>query len=158
MENIFPLEIPSPRDVIVAAEDPHRLLSHLPQGFSDFFRRPDKKPAFHPFAVRVLCRVESPLRRGHLPPDIVHRSCGNSLKGLIPRRLIALQIEHNQLGVVIEHLFKVRDEPVVIHRVAVKSPAQMVIDPPLRHLFETQLKLRESRLIPAEPVVAEQER
>ena len=47
--------------------------------------------------------------------------------------LVRLQIRNRELRLVVQHLFEVRHEPVFVHRVAVKSAAELIVHPALGH-------------------------
>src|ERR1700733_10060591 len=52
---------------------------------------------------------------------------------LVAGDLVCLQIRNRELRLVVQHLFEVRDEPVLIDRVAMKSAAELIVHPALGH-------------------------
>ena len=53
--------------------------------------------------------------------------------------LVHIQIQWQELGIVIQHLFKVRHQPAIIDRIAMKSTSEMIVDTPASHLARGQL-------------------
>ena len=87
-------------------------------------------------AVGILRRIKTPFRAGHVPQDIVENILGDiGVKGILPQ-LEGLEITGRQLGLVVEHLFKMGHPPLLIHRIAVKAAAEMVVHPAGRHLAQ----------------------
>ena len=50
--------------------------------------------------------------------------------------LIGVHVVLQQLGVVVGHLFEVRHDPALVHRIAMKSAGQLVVHAAAGHLFE----------------------
>ena len=92
--------------------------------------------SFLPFAVGVFRRVELSVGAGHLPEDIIKGLLGNAAVKGIARDLVRGKIQRRKLGIVVEHLLEMRHKPAFIHRIAVKSAAQMVVEPPLGHFSQ----------------------
>ena len=70
---------------------------------------------------------------GHVAQDIlddVARHVGVFLFATDQERV---EVKIHQLGVVIEHLFEMRDEPLGIDRIAGKAATELVIHPARRH-------------------------
>ncbi len=71
---------------------------------------------------------------GQVPQDIVENVAHEPGVPLVPRGLPGLQRVERNLRLVVEHLLEVRHEPVLVHRVAVEAPADVVMDAAPRHL------------------------
>ena len=52
---------------------------------------------------------------------------------LIARNLKPFQIRNRKLSLIVEHLFKVRNEPSRVHCIAMETAGELVVHPALRH-------------------------
>jgi hypothetical protein len=89
--------------------------------------------AFVALRVRVEARVISALRRLHLAQ---HPAGGLARHARIQRIAAGergLCVDGEQLGVVVQHFLEVRDHPVLVHRVAAETPAELIVDAALGH-------------------------
>ena len=57
-------------------------------------------------------------------------------KILANEALKAVHVIAQQLGVVVEHLLEVRNDPALVHAVAMESAGELVVDAAARHLFQ----------------------
>src|SRR3989304_2055857 len=127
MENVLPLEVAVIGDIIGATENPTHSLS---QYLNDFGRGPDKEFSFFTLAVSILGRVKAPFRRQHLPLHIGQRLCSDAFKEFITGGLVGLQVKLDELGIIVQHLFEMRDKPVLIYRISMETTPQGIIDSP----------------------------
>ena len=77
--------------------------------------------------VGVFRRIESSLRRGHIPQNVFQCFARNGCKKFIVSELICIEVRIDQLCLVIQHLFKMWNAPLSINGIAVESAAEMVI-------------------------------
>jgi hypothetical protein len=123
---------------------------------------PDVEAPLHTLAVGVQRAGEAAadaLVRGrhHLAQDPGHRLPHPLLVERLARLLPDERQHVDQRRVVVEHLFEVRDEPLVVHRIAREAAAQMVVDAALAHLGERVRHRRPERLAPrVEPAPPEE--
>ncbi len=59
-----------------------------------------------------------------------------------------MRVDAGELGVVVEHLLEVRDEPDRVGRVAVEAAAELVVDPAVGHRIETAPRDGERTRVP----------
>jgi hypothetical protein len=108
----------------------------LPENLADLLGSPDEVPPLHAFGVRVLRGREAALREAHLPGEVVegqlHRAAVRGIAG----QLVGVEVDHGELGVVVEHLLKVGDGPPGVDAVAVEAAAQLVEDAAPEHPVE----------------------
>src|SRR5258707_15149289 len=87
--------------------------------------------------VGVLARVESavPLIREDLvaPADDALRRFA---KKIIARNLIRVKVIAQEFGIVVGHFFEVRNEPALIHGVAMEAAGELAVDAAAGHFFE----------------------
>src|SRR5262249_30466049 len=131
MEDILSLEVAFFTYIVDAAEDFARF---LPKNPSDFCLGPDKEFPLFSFAVGILCGIESALAVKHLAHQVGHGFIDHLLEKRLSGDAINLRVDTNELSVVVEHLLEMGHEPLLVHRIAMKSTAQMIVNSPLRHL------------------------
>ena len=108
-------------------------------------------------AVGVRCRVKRPLRRGHVPVDVFQHLFHDLFKGRVPGHLVPIQIRHHQQCIVIQHFFKVRDEPFFIRGITVKSSPGLIVNSSRSHFFKGCLgHLKDARFFRT-PVIPQQQ-
>ncbi len=90
--------------------------------------------SLHTVAVRVLPAAEAALGAGQLPQHVVQRAAGDFPVDGAAGMLKRLCISQGQQSVIIEHLFKMGDQPVLIGGVSGKSTAHMVEQPTPIHV------------------------
>ncbi len=151
-EDVLALEVAAVRDAVVRFKNGGAV--RIEGGF-DLGGRPDKELAFVPLAVGVLRAVKAPFRRRHLTQHVVDRLLHDAAVERAAHGLPGMQIGAQQLGVVVEHLLEMGDEPVAVHAVAVKTAAKLVVDAALRHLFQRQFCHVKSVKIARAPVLGE---
>ena len=87
-------------------------------------------------AVRIQRGVEATLRRPHIAqhePQDVPRCVGEKW---IVGNLVGLGIRDGELGLVVEHLLKMRHMPNSVGRITMESAADVVVDAAARHLAQ----------------------
>ena len=124
------LEVPLVRDVPVAADQVH--VGRIDDR-GDLGGRPDEELALLALAVGVGGRVEAPVGVPHLPQQVVERLLHDAAVPRIAGGLEQLEVEPRDLGVVVEHLLEVRDQPARVDRVAMKPAADLVVDASVGH-------------------------
>ncbi len=105
----------------------------LTQDGPDLLCRPEIKRAFLALTVGVLSGVKTAFRRRHITQYIrgdLARCLGiqRFLRGLI-----GFGIEHQQQGLVIQHLLEMRYQPLSIGRIAMEAKTNVVVDPTTAH-------------------------
>ncbi len=133
VENRVPFEVTAGGDVVVASDDGGVF---RPQDLFDLLGSPDVELAFLPFAVGVLGGVEPAFGAGHLPDDVVQRFGDDAAIGFVAERAEGVEVDAGELGIVVEHLLEVGDQPDGVDRVAVKAAADLVVHPAGGHLVE----------------------
>ncbi len=132
VQYVAALEIAAQGHVEITADR----LGVLAQELLDLVQVPDVVLALHPFRIRVLGGVEPALRAAHFREHVVERAPGNVQVALVAGQLPGVQVAAGKLGVVVEHFFKMRDEPDRIDRVAVESAAEVIEYPAQGHPVE----------------------
>ena len=108
------------------------------QRFAYFSFAPSVEFAFLAFAVGVETAGETAARRTHLARDPLDRLGHAQAIQFATLVLPDLGQQFDQLGVVVEHFFKMRHEPSIVGRIAREAAAQMVVDAALRNMVECQ--------------------
>ena len=110
---------------------------------NDFVLRPHVENAFPVFGfafieetVGIFRGVKAAGRIGHVPAHVIENIARRDLVSGIVSDLKGLEIRAGELGLIVEHFFEVRHMPEFIHRVAVKSAAEVVVHAAVRHLVE----------------------
>src|SRR5271157_1040562 len=86
--------------------------------------------------VRVLARVKAGRRvRQHVFKES-ENSQGNFPKEGVAGNLVGAQVISQKAGVVVRHFLEVGHDPALVHRVAVKAAADLVVDTTPPHMFE----------------------
>ena len=121
------------RDVIDLAEEGAVFSA---QRGVDLGRLPDIELAFDAFRIGVVGRGEAAALGDHLaqgPVAGLGDACGvERAFGLLPDQ--AQEID--QLRIVVQHLLEMRDQPLVVRRVAGEAAGEMVVDAALAHPVE----------------------
>ena len=87
--------------------------------------------------IRVLrCIKAAALAVRHRRVQPAHNLLRRLQKILAHKTLEAMHVIAQQLGVVVEHLLKVRNHPALVHAVAMKSSGKLVVDAAPRHLLK----------------------
>ena len=168
-QNIPPFKVTFLGDVIRG----HKSVRLRTQHGSDLVRRPDEKPALLPLAVGVLGGIKAAGRTcgepfgfaqgrpgrtiGHLADDVIERLLRDGAFEWIAGHLPGVQVDAGQLGVVVEHFFKMGHEPMVVHRVAMEAAADLVVHAPIRHRIQGQGHHVQCPILTRDVVVAQQE-
>ena len=114
-----------------------KITEYLPFFFTQysyyFIRRPDIIFSFYSFTVGILGGIETTLRRGHVPQHISKDIFYNVSIKFLPRGLICLNISHRKQRLVIEHFFKMGNEPVFVRRIPMESATKLIINTATPH-------------------------
>ena len=102
----------------------------LAQHILDLVARPDVVGALPASRLGVERRVKASLRRGHRAGDERERGLGLVTPAGVASQLERHQVDRGKLGVVIEHLLEVRNDPVATGRIAVITPAELIANAP----------------------------
>ena len=92
-------------------------------------------------AVSILGRKKPAVRVTHFPGDIVKGLLNHASETTFPRKTPTIQINADELRIVVKHLLEMRDEPLTVHRIAVKPSLKMVIDPARGHCAQGMFHL-----------------
>ena len=132
VENVLSFPIAFRRDVVEAFEQ----AGTLAEQSVDFGFQPDVKFPLLMLAVGIEAACEAAFPGHHLAADPSERL----IDPLSIQRALRLLPNHGQqideLGVVIEHLLEMRDEPARIGRVAGEPAAEMIVNAALGHRVE----------------------
>ncbi len=91
--------------------------------------------------VGVLAGVESAARLiGENLRDPGDRSFGNFAIPSVSCGLIAVQIIFQQLGIVVRHFLEVRHAPALVHRIAMKAAADLIVKSARGHSVQSFLR------------------
>ena len=108
---------------------------------SHLVRRPGEVRALALGGVGVLGAEEAAPRVPHLPEQVVERLLGDGAVAGLAQQLPRVQVAAGQLGVVVEHLLEVGDQPVAVGGVAVEAAAQVVVHAAGGHGVEGHLDI-----------------
>ena len=86
-----------------------------------------------PFAVGVFGGIKSATGVGHVPEHVADDIARDLGKASFPANQVSIEIQVHQLCVVIQHLFKVRHQPVGIHGIARKPAPDLIVDASCGH-------------------------
>ncbi len=134
MQDVAALEISLVADVVVTPRDQRQLAAQQCVGFA---RGPDEKLAFLALAVRILGGIEAVFRTGHLAQNVVENFTRNIQKFRLVQRAPRVKVEPREQGVVVKHLFKMRNQPSFIDAIAMKSAADLIADTALGHFGQS---------------------
>ena len=95
----------------------------------ELLRRPREGEPFDAFGVRVLSGGEPTLRQGELAQHVLEGPLGDLPVARLARHHPRVQVDRGEERVVVQHLLEVRDEPSLVHRVAVEAAADQVVHP-----------------------------
>src|SRR5215813_1901685 len=116
----------------------------------DFGARPNVKPTFLALRIGIERSTKGAFRSGHLADEPIEGFLGTLQKQRFARMPIGEGEQFQDLGIVIEHFFKMRNQPFLIDRVSREASSQMVIDAALAHVLKGKLyKVKQSRLASA---------
>src|SRR5579862_1708194 len=107
-----------------------------PKNFPDLGERPDIELALLAFRIGIERSAERSLPGRHLAREPSHRLARAGSKQLTARALMRERDELEQKRIVVEHLLEMRDEPVLIDRIAREAAAEMIIDAALANALE----------------------
>jgi len=153
------LEIALCRHVVVAREERGIV---RPEDFCNLGERPDIELALLAFGIGIERGAERAIGRRHLAREPGHGLLRARAIKRFAGALIRKRQELQELGIVVEHLLEVRDQPALVDRVAREAAAEMVIDAALRDALKRQLdRVEIARLagaLPGAPEELEQHR
>jgi len=89
--------------------------------------------AFVAFAVGVFCGVPAAVLVGHVALDVAGDAAGGVHEGGVAANEPGVEVEVEELGVVVEHFFEMRDEPLGVDGVAGEAAADVVADAACGH-------------------------
>ena len=97
--------------------------------------------------VGVERRIEAAARVLHVAPHPVCRLRGDARVERCARRGVGVRVDREQLRVVVQHLFEVRDRPLAVHAVAAEAAAELVVQAAARHAVQRMRDHRERALV-----------
>src|SRR5580704_4561450 len=100
---------------------------------------PNVEFALLAFRVGIERSRESALRRRHLALEPADGFVSALAIERLAVALIGDRQEFEKLRIVVEHLFEMRREPTLVHRVARKAAAEMIVDAALADMIEGDL-------------------
>src|SRR6185503_14565238 len=106
----------------------------ISQHLGDLFFSPDIELPLLSFRVGVLCGIEPPVGMSHFPEDKVQGLADNVQVFFFLGYLVEFAVKLYQQRIVVEHLFKMWDEPLLISRVSCKASAELVMNAARCHL------------------------
>ena len=99
--------------------------------------RPHIKDAFLALAIGIARGIKSALRRRHVVQHIIQRAPRTGGEIFLSRQTVCA---HQRLGyqrLVVEHLFEMRHQPFLVHRIAVKAAPGLVLDAAVEHSVQS---------------------
>ena len=114
-----------------------------------FLRRPRVCQPLDTVRVRVLRGREPAVRERQLAQHVVDGLLDDLPIALALRDDPGMEIRGGEDRVVVEHLLEVRDEPAVVHGVAMEAASDDVVEAARRHPVECRRDHRQRALVPA---------
>src|SRR4051794_37791162 len=74
----------------------------------------------------------------HVAKDVIEDAASSACILLVTINLDSLEIRGCDLRLVVEHLLEVRNEPALIHGVAMEASGELVVDAALCHLAQSE--------------------
>ena len=119
----------------------------------ELLRRPDEELALLALAVGVLRAREGALGRHHLAQHPLAALARDPRVLGVARREVALEVRRHEQRVVVEHLLEVGDQPLLVGRVAMEAPAELVVHAARSHAIErVRGHGQRGRILRAQPV------
>ena len=87
-------------------------------------------------AAAHLSRKDAAFGMSHVSPEVIQNPSCNLGKLVVPSQGKRVQVSVGQLGVVIQHLLKVGDVPVLVYTVSVKPSADLIVHAATSHLLQ----------------------
>ena len=75
---------------------------------------------------------------GHVPPEIIQNPSCHLSKCAVPSQGKCVQVSAGQLGIVVQHLLKMRDVPVLINAVSMEAAADLIVHAARCHLLQSE--------------------
>ena len=117
------------------------------QGLFDFGPRPDIELALLALRIGVERGGKGPLRRGHFAGEPFHGLARALAEKLLAAALIGQRQQLQELCVVVKHLLEMRHQPALVHRVARKAAAEVIVNAALTHAIQRMLdRLEKARI------------
>ena len=85
-----------------------------------------------------LCRKDAALWVSHVPPEVVQNPSRHLSKLGVLSQSKSVQIGAYQLWVVIQHLLKVGNVPMLIYAISVETPSYLVVHTTSSHLVKCE--------------------
>lgn len=95
---------------------------------SEFSPGPTIEFAFVALAIGVFGREEPAFGVGHVAKDIMEDIVGDEGEGMLPAGQVCFEVKLDELGVVVEHFFEVRDQPGGVDGIACEAAAEVIVD------------------------------
>ena len=102
-------------------------------GGAEVFERPAMEFTFVAFAVGVFCGIPAAVLVGHVALDVAGDAAGGVHEGGVAASESGVEVEFEELGVVVEHFFEMRDEPLGVDGVTGEAAADVVADAACGH-------------------------
>src|SRR5450759_2406694 len=117
------------------------------QDLFDFGPRPDIELALLALRIGVKRGGKGPLRRGHFAGEPFHGLARALAEKLLAAALIGQRQQLQELCVVVKHLLEMRHQPALVHRVARKAAAEVIVNAALTHAIQRMLdRLEKARI------------
>src|SRR5665811_2324493 len=117
------------------------------QGLFDFGPRPDIELALLALRIGVERGGKGPLRRDHFAGEPLHGLSRALAEKLLAAALIGQRQQLQELCVVVQHLLEMRHQPALVHRVARKAAAEVIVNAALTHAIQRMLdRLEKARI------------
>jgi hypothetical protein len=99
--------------------------------------------------VRIMSGREASVGQGKLAEHVAERLLDDLAIALAPGDDPRVQVGRGEDGVVVEHLLEVRDEPAIVHGIAMEASADDVVEATGGHSVERRGDHRQRLLAPA---------
>ena len=129
LEDRLALPVPADGDSISRFEKFRIILEDIP----NFFECPDIELAFFAVRICVKARIEPALGMCHFTFNEIKCFNDDLFKEGVFCDLPGMQIGTHELCVIVKHFFKMRHEPDRIDRITMKTAAELIVNPAVRH-------------------------
>src|SRR6266496_2579083 len=117
---------------------------------------PNKELAFMPLGIRILTRIKPAIGMSHLAQNVVKKAFSDITRPIVSRDLIVMQVKTRQEGIVIQHLLKVRYQPLRVCGITMKSTSQLIIHTTIGHFAAGVTNNFESLFFSSPMIIAQQ--
>ena len=90
------------------------------------------------YAIGVFGGEEGAVPVGHIAQDVIEDATRGGGVGGVAGNLKRFQVGGGELTLVVEHLLEVRHEPALVHGIAVKAAAQLIVHAALGHFPQSE--------------------